>query len=144
MTLFRWKHIADLDFPDTVYLSRLFLVKLQWLGLYFHIIRRPDYARCEHNHPWWFITVVLWGGYEEEVNGRRFVRRPGYVGFRSRTFTHRITRLRNGPSYTFVIRGYDFVHWGFRTIKHGFLMWEEYVKLPERVRVLWCNDDDRP
>jgi hypothetical protein len=58
----RWKHIADMDAPGEVYLSRLFLVKTPLLGVYLHIIRRPDYARCAHDHPWPFVTVILaWG-----------------------------------------------------------------------------------
>jgi hypothetical protein len=80
MRLFRWKHIVDIDNPADVYLSRLMLLKTPWFGIYFHVIRRPDWAHCQHDHPWPFVTCILRGGYEEEVGGQLFVRRPDTSG----------------------------------------------------------------
>lgn len=115
MKLWHWKHIVDLDNPAEVYLSRLMLIKTRLFGLYVHVIRRADYARCEHDHPWSFVTIILRGGYEEEVGGTTFCRRPGYIGYRPRRFEHRITHLRRRTAVTLVFRGPDHVHWGFRT-----------------------------
>lgn len=143
MTLWHWKHIADLDRPSEIYLSRLMLIKTRWFGVYVHLIRRADYARCEHDHPWSFCTIILRGGYEEEVGGRRFVRRPGYVGYRSRHFEHRITQLRRGTALTLVFRGPDHVDWGFRTVA-GKIPWQEYVSWDSARRVLWCDDRSAP
>jgi hypothetical protein len=139
MMMPRWKHIQDLDAPEDVYLSRLMLFKTRWLGIYFHIIRRPDYARCEHDHPWPFVTLILRGGYEEEVRGQRFVRRPGYIGYRGRDFEHRITRLLGVTAWSLVIRGPDRVRWGFRTAI-GKVPWQQYVSWDGVKRVLWCAD----
>ncbi|MDB4876413.1 MAG: hypothetical protein JWM41_2859 [Gemmatimonadetes bacterium] len=141
--MMRWKHIQDLDEPSDTYLSRLMLFKTRWLGVYFHIIRRPDYARCEHDHPWAFVTLILRGGYEEEVEGKKFMRRPGYVGYRPRSFEHRITQLPKGTAWSLVIRGPDHVEWGFRTLR-GRVSWQEYVSWPGIKRVLWCDDRSRP
>lgn len=135
-----WKHIVDLDSPTDLYLSRLMLIKTRWFGLYFHIIRRPDYARCEHDHPWPFITLILRGGYEEEVSGKRFTRRVGYVGYRARNFEHRITKLLGATAWTLVLRGPDHVSWGFRTVL-GKVPWQQYVSWDGARRVLWCGDD---
>jgi len=140
MNIFRWKHIHDLDHPESVYLSRLMLVKLPWVGVYLHIIRRADYARCQHDHPWPFVTFILRGGYEEQVGEKLFVRRPGYVGFRPRSFEHRITRLLSDVAVTLVVRGPDHIAWGFRTNNGERLLWEQYIKLPAKLRVLWCDD----
>lgn len=135
----RWKQIRDIDEPDSVYLSRLMLVRTRWFGVYLHVIRRPDWARCEHDHPWSFLTIILRGGYEEETGGRSFVRRPGYVGYRPRGFEHRITRLLRGPAITLVFRGRNHEEWGFRTTK-GLISWREYVSWARGLRVLWCDD----
>lgn len=135
----RWKQIEDIDRPGDVYLSRLMLVRTAWFGLYLHIIRRPDWAQCQHDHPWAFITVILKGGYEEQVGARSFVRRPGYIGYRPRSFEHRITRLLNGNAITLVFRFRNHEHWGFRTWG-GKVSWQRYVSWAAPLRVLWCDD----
>lgn len=136
-----WKHIADLDSPGDVYLSRLMLLKTRLLGVYFHIIRRPDYARCEHDHPWAFVTIILRGGYEEEVEGVLHKRRVGYIGYRPRSFEHRITSLPKGTAWSLVIRGPDHFDWGFRTAL-GKVSWQSYVMWSSAKRVLWCDDKE--
>src|ERR1051326_5432952 len=110
-----WKHIADIDRPEEIYLSRLMLVRLPWIGLYLHVIRRPDWSKCQHDHPWSFITLILRGGYEEVVGTVAHTRRPGYIGYRPRKFEHRITRLLNGEAITLVLRFRNHEEWGFRT-----------------------------
>lgn len=135
----RWKHINDIDTPGDVYLSRLMLLRTPWFGVYLHVIRRPDWAACQHDHPWSFVTIILRGGYEEHVGDRTFVRRPGYVGYRPRHFEHRITRLLKANALTLVFRGFNHETWGFRTLR-GKLDWREYTQMPGFLRVLWCDD----
>lgn len=140
----RWpwkKIITDLDSPLDVYLTRYFLLKTRRLGVYVHNIQRPDYARCEHDHPWPFLTVILRGGYTEELAGQRFVRRPGYIGWRGRNFEHRITELPKGNAWTLVIRGPDHFSWNFRTAM-GKVSWQTYVMWDGVKRVLWCDDKE--
>jgi len=139
ISLPRWKHIVDIDQPESVYLSRLMLVRTRWFGVYLHVIRRPDWSRCQHDHPWSFLTVILWGGYEERVGDRTFIRRPGYVGYRPRTFEHAITRLLLDKAITLVFRGPNHESWGFRTFQ-GKVSWQRYVQWPKSLRVLWCDD----
>ena len=135
----RWKHIPDIDNPTDVYLSRLMLVRLPWVGVYLHVIRRPDWAQCQHDHPWAFVTCILRGGYEEEVGGQCFVRRPGYVGYRPRGFEHRITRLLGETAVTLVVRFKNHEEWGFRTAL-GKVDWRKYMSWPLALRVAWCDD----
>jgi hypothetical protein len=139
----RWKHIRDIDRPDDIYLSRLMLLRLPWLGIYVHVIRRPDWAHCQHDHPWAFMTFILWGGYEEQVGRERFVRRPAYVGYRPRSFEHRITRLLRRTAVTLVIRGRNHEAWGFST-RLGKVDWRKYMSLSSAVRVAWCDDSPEP
>ena len=136
----RWKQIADIDTGD-VYLSRLMLVRLPWIGVYVHVIRRQDWAQCQHDHPWSFLTFILRGGYEEQVGDRTFIRRPGYIGYRPRSFEHRITRLLSGPAVTLVIRFRNHESWGFRT-NLGKVEWRRYLAWPLATRVAWCDDQE--
>lgn len=138
-----WKQIHDIDHPSDIYLSRLMLVKTSWLGVYLHTIRRPDWARCQHDHPWAFVTCILRGGYVEEVGGQTFTRKPGYIGYRPRSFEHRITELLNGPALTLVVRFRNHDSWGFRLPTGVKMSWERYVKVPGYLRVLWCSDGER-
>lgn len=136
-----WKKVIwDLDAPGDVYLTRYFLCKLPWLGVYVHHIQRPDYARCEHDHPWAFLTVILRGGYTEEVGGVAHRRRPGYVGYRPRHFEHRITALHGRATWSLVIRGPDHFEWGFRLADGQRVLWSTYVKMSGAARILWCRD----
>lgn len=137
----RWKHIEDIDHPGDVYLSRLMLVRNRWFGVYLHIIRRPDWSKCQHDHPWSFVTLILRGGYEEVVGDRVFVRRPGYIGHRPRSFEHAITRLLKGPALTLVVRGPNHEEWGFRSARGEKISWRRYLASSLPLRVLWCDED---
>jgi hypothetical protein len=135
----RWKEIRDLDSGD-VYLSRLMLIRTKWFGLYVHVIRRADWSECQHDHPWSFVTMILKGGYEEQIGNVVVTRKPGYVGYRPRSFEHRISRLLNGNAVTLVMRFTNHEAWGFRTLNGEKVPWGKYVNWPKAVRVLWCND----
>lgn len=146
MRLWPWrKDILDLDSPGDVYLRRWFLFKTPWLAIYVHRIYRPDYARCEHDHPWRFLTCILGGGYVEEIDGKEYRRRPGYVGWRGAGFKHRITKLLRGPALTLVIRTRNREDWGFYDGRGGaFIHWRDYVRMPRKARVLWCDENAGP
>jgi hypothetical protein len=135
----KWKHIEDIDKPGDVYLSRLMIVRTRWFGVYFHIIRRPDWSRCQHDHPWSFITFILRGGYVEQIGQSFVTRRAGYIGYRSRQFEHSIVRLLSNTSWSLVLRGRDHEQWGFRT-PEGKVPWARYMKLPNALRVYWCGE----
>lgn len=76
-----------------------------------HKIVQADQPNCFHTHPAWAIRIILRGGYYEEavdrVTGEPYhqVWRPGNVGLVAPQFTHRISRLINGPSYSLWLRG---------------------------------------
>jgi hypothetical protein len=136
----RWKHIHDIDRPSDIYLSRLMLIRTPWCGVYLHIIRRPDWASCQHDHPWAFATLILRGGYEEEIGDEVFIRRVGYVGYRPIGFEHRITRLLHGNAVTLVVRGRNHESWGFRALGGDLIPWQRYSAASARLRALWCDD----
>lgn len=116
---------------------------LQWT-IKLHKICRADDDRCHHDHPWWFIRLILWGGYEETVgeNHRPISRRPGNVSFCPINFQHRITKLYGDSSWSLVITGSRTKEWGFFT-RQGFMQWRTFVDAAKSSRVLWCSDGNQ-
>lgn len=131
------KRIEDLEAPGDVYLARTMWLKFRRFGVYTHRIYRPDTARAERSHPWPFLTIILRGGYEEEIGGQRYTRRPGYIGWRGRGFRHRITALRKGPALTLIVRGRNGDRWNFYNTRDEAIDWQDYILLPPHVRAAW-------
>lgn len=56
--------------PDNPMLERWRLFSTPWFGLYVHFIYREDLDPVPHDHPWRFTSLVLRGGYWEELHER--------------------------------------------------------------------------
>lgn len=110
-----------------------------------HQIVRPDDDRCEHDHPWWFIRVILWGGYTEKIRGKEISRKPWRPWAFWRiypcwpSFRHRITSLPMGSSWTLILCGSRSDSWGFFT-RSGWVYWRNFVNEAMTARILWCDD----
>lgn len=113
------------------FLDQLRLIQTPWFGVYIHVIHRPD-EPDPHDHPWWFASLILDGGYQELVypdkrDPARFFSRTrtrfslGHVSLRS---AHRIT-LTYGPVWTLVLTGPQKNEWGFYP-GGRFVPWREY------------------
>ncbi|WP_425618078.1 hypothetical protein NA78x_001771 [Anatilimnocola sp. NA78] len=130
-------------------------------SLKLHQIVRPDDDRCMHDHPWWFLRIILWGGYTEDVRHafelnetawmldvytETCVRKPWRpwapwrIYWCPSNFAHRITKLTNGrSSWSLVLCGPRSQEWGFFT-RSGWVAWREFVNAAWSKRVLWCED----
>lgn len=130
--------IPDLADPQATYLTRWRLVQTPWFGVYLHAIRLPDTDRHLHDHPWDFASVVLAGGYTEELVHEDRGTRTRFVGphrrgsdgmlrptlklrWRRRTNVkrahvyHRVQRLTRTPTWTLALTGPRRpVPWGYR------------------------------
>lgn len=120
----------DIQINGDVYMRRWTIVRLFGLKLMLHKMERPDADRCLHDHPWWFISLVLRRGYMEEVmtdGGTTDFNWnwPGKLLFRGMMHTHRVSNLPNGPCWTLVLRGRRRREWGFHTI-HGWMPWRMF------------------
>lgn len=51
---------------NTPYLTRWYLIQWKYLHIYLHKFHRDDSDEL-HDHPWHFISLVLWNGYIEET-----------------------------------------------------------------------------
>ncbi len=118
-----------------VYLARLNVLSTPWFGIKLHWINRPDQDRDLHDHPWSFLSILLWGNYDEvtpavfEKDGRWFsaqkTRRIRWFNFKRAPAAHRISRVSRRV-VTLVINGPKTRDWGFYTAD-GWVRWDRYV-----------------
>lgn len=144
--------------------GKVYLRRRGWecrhFGIYVHRMDAPDPGVDLHNHPFAFMSLVLWGGYTEErcrsffapyvaaraerLNlARRGNRRHrGWLTIATTPLdhAHRIVELDRSPTWTLVIRGRKLQRWGF-LLPAGWMDWEEYDRTvrAER-RDLWRDD----
>ena len=151
--LSRREEIPDSDDPTEVYLRRWRLFQTPLFAFYFHQIFLPDRGRDLHDHPAPFVSLILRGGYTEEVVrysgkpgdrgrrgyttrhgyslpvGRRLKRthRFGHVNVIRRQSAHRIVSFTGkAPVWSFVFVGRrDPAGWGFWT-PQGFINSRDY------------------
>ena len=107
-----------------------------------HHLINPDLpAGCRHSHPWWFISLVLWGWYEEIVGGvRRRRRGTGNIGFRRRKYTHRVCQVSPRGCWTLVLCGRNSNVWGFINPRGSWIPWRGFVAAAPGERAAWCED----
>lgn len=63
----RWADIPSKSDPQRVYLRRLRIAQTPWCSLYLHWINEADSDRHPHDHPWNFCSLILRGGYTEDI-----------------------------------------------------------------------------
>ncbi len=134
--------IADVSAPTDVYLRRWYLLETPWFGLKLHHILRPDADRALHDHPWSFVSLILRGGYTEEVADmhstlrwmpgawvkRRLTHRAGALNVKRADELHRIDVL-HGECWTLVVSGRKSRTWGFSDEPGHWQRWNEYLGL---------------
>lgn len=118
--------------PDRPYLLRWWLIpRNRWFNVYLHHILRSDDDRALHDHPWWNLSIVLKGGYEEVTPAGTFWRRPGSLVLRRATARHRlILPIRGGGiryCWTLFITGPKVRDWGF-WCQQGWVHWRDFAK----------------
>lgn len=105
----RWRERLGLDGCPYVIRWRL---ETRWGSIRLHHWLGPDDDRAFHDHPWWFTTVVLRGGYTDRSPAGDEHLRAGAV--RRRAATHRHTVVPDpGGAWTLVLTGPRRRAWGF-------------------------------
>lgn len=122
------------------------LPRNRFLNIYLHKFLRDDDDRALHDHPWWFISIMLKGGYYERVNGG-LIKREGFcVAFRRATHRHQVIlfrdeELKSKSCWTLIITGKVSRQWGFWCPK-GFVRWQDFVNHNDAGAVgPGCGDD---
>lgn len=127
----RW---TDVVLEGELYLRRLHLFQCPWFAVMLHWILRPDANRDLHDHPVSFLSVVLRGGYLQEVpheEGEAFrLERIRWGQYMPAEGAHRILTVLPG-TLTLVLAGPRRREWGFLTLD-GWVDWRTYQKAGDR------------
>jgi hypothetical protein len=75
-----------------------------WLG--------PDDDRAFHDHPWWFATFVLRGGYTDRSPAGEEHLKAGSMRYRPALHQHTVVPDANG-AWTLLVTGPKIRRWGF-------------------------------
>ena len=101
-----WKEIGET-------FVRYDILKTRWFNLYLHyLVAERQHPNC-HNHPWWFVTFILCGGYWEFTNDTKWVwRRPLSLLYRPAAWSHNVITHSTGM-WSLVLTGPKRHAWGF-------------------------------
>lgn len=71
-----------------------------------------DDQRNFHDHPWWYLTLILWGGYTDRSPDGEDPLSIGSIRFRPATHQHTVV-VQKGGCWSFLITGPEKRIWGF-------------------------------
>lgn len=121
---------------NSPYLTRWELLVCKRFAIYLHKFHRSDDNSSLHDHPWNFITIPLWGGYNDcTFNGgvdnsgnptfNRQRLRPLSITYRPATHVHFVELINNKVAWTLIIR-FKYVRWWGFWNKGIFTIFHEY------------------
>ena len=128
-------------------LTRYHLLRTPWFRLYLHVFHRSDIDRSLHDHPWDFLSLILWGGYTEvrPIDVQREALREGHISqpiemermpyfpgallYRPAWWAHRIELEPGKKSISLVLVGRKSRDWGF--FSKQWTPWKEFVNSSE-------------
>lgn len=106
---FKWHEVLGL--PECPYVIR-WRIETPIGSLRVHHWLGPDDDRALHDHPWWFITFVIKGGYTEDIpNGTITLNAPA-IRYRPAEYQHTV-RPHVGGAWTILLTGKRARYWGF-------------------------------
>lgn len=134
------------------YLDRWYIIpRNRKINVYLHHFLHSDDDRAIHDHPWWFISIILKGSYTEQIEDEDgdeayisrhsiFNRLGGGVAFRPALHRHRVILdnstpgspiLKDKPCWTLIITGPNSRTWGFwcstnQKKTDRFIPWNEF------------------
>lgn len=95
------------------YLIRFTIIKTKSFSLKIHKALMSDPANL-HDHPWNYISLILWGGYYEETKGgRRKWYRPLSLLIRNANNPHRLIIPHNRYCISLILTFKRKREWGF-------------------------------
>jgi hypothetical protein len=120
--LLKWKE--PLGKEDCPYCYR-WVVNLGLFSIH-HWVRSDD-TRAYHNHPYWFITLILKGKYLDVTDKGTEELSRGSIRFRKASHTHTVVIPTGSECWSLLLTGPKINKWGFF---HGgrFFRSEKYFK----------------
>lgn len=131
----------------TPYLLRWHVIpRNKRFNIYLHKFLGSDDDRALHDHPWWFVSILLKGRYfEHREDGSINLRTAPSIAFRKATTAHRVELLRfldeprtleerrsryliarAIPATTLIITGPKVRSWGFHC-PNGWKHWRKFI-----------------
>lgn len=107
----RVKWAERLGLPDCPYVIR-WRLETTLGSVRVHHWLAPDDPRAFHDHPWWFITVIIKGGYADHTPTGVEHLRAGSIRYRSALHQHTVVPDVTG-AWTVLIIGAPRRAWGF-------------------------------
>ena len=105
-------HLGEyLGLPDCPYVRR-WRIDLPFGSIRVHHWLSHDDPRAVHDHPWWFLTFVVKGGYTDFTPGGKEHLRPGSIRYRPAPHQHTVVPDPGG-CWTILITGRSLRKWGF-------------------------------
>ena len=92
--------------------ARRWVLNLGVCSLRVHHFYRSDDKRYFHDHPWWYITLVLWGSYTDVSPGGDVLLRLGSIATRRAEHQHTVVVGPRGV-WTLLLTGPEKRKWGF-------------------------------
>jgi hypothetical protein len=100
-----------LGLPDCPYVVR-WKLELPFGSLRVHHWLKPDDDRAFHDHPWWFVTLVVRGAYmDKNPNGFDILKAPA-LRYRPALHRHTVVPWPQG-AWTIMVTGPKTRPWGF-------------------------------
>lgn len=98
-----------------LHFKRWRILKTPWLEVYIHGIYKEDQDEYLHNHPWKIWTMILKGGYFEELHtGEHRLRTFGHMSYAKISDFHKIKKMYKSPTYSLAIVGRRInADWGY-------------------------------
>jgi len=106
---YEWK--KPLGRPECPYAYR-WVLGCPWFSIRLHWWLASDDNRALHDHPSWFITCVLKGGYQDVTETGSEPMKVGTIRFRPALHKHTV-QVNKGGCWTLCIFGKETRHWGF-------------------------------
>jgi hypothetical protein len=117
-----------------VHFRRYRFLATPWLNVYVHQICRSDREKHMHDHPWDFITLILWRGYIEFTEKYPKGTKRGFlhiVPHKAEEVHQFALEDESKSTWTFVITGSRRREWGYQT-ESGWFSNETYRILKEK------------
>lgn len=97
--------------PECPYMRR-WVINFHFFSIRIHHWYSSDDDRAFHDHPWWFITLILRGSYKDiSPDGVEFMY-PGKIKLRPALHRHTV-KVSPGGCWTVMITGMQIRRWGF-------------------------------
>jgi hypothetical protein len=93
-----------------LHFRRWIILRTPWFEVYIHGIYKEDQDLYLHNHPWKIWTMILKGGYIEELhnNSGSNIERKRLFGHKSKADIndfHKIKKMIKSPTYSLAVVG---------------------------------------